>query len=234
MGRGRKSKDRAAAYRGQRLKPTHGMEERSMTRRAVVTAVLTAGLTAGPAVASAQSFGIGPRLSFVRGDLATATPAQRLIGGTIRLVTSPHTALEGAIDYRSELSPDGTSRQRDTPITGSLWLFPFRTVVSPYFGGGIGLYTHSVDALGPAGQVTATAIDKKVGWHMGGGVEIRLAKHAAIYADYRYRFVKFGSSTPEAADTPVAIPVVSSIPGFDKLNITHQGSMWASGMAFYF
>jgi opacity protein-like surface antigen len=205
-----------------------------MARRAIITAVLAAGLVAPAAVASAQSFGIGPRLSFVRGDLATATPAQRLIGGTIRLVMSPHTALEGAIDYRSELSEDGTTRARDTPITGSLWLFPVRSVVSPYFGGGIGLYTHSVDAIGPAGQVTATAVDKKVGWHLGGGLEIRLARHAAIYADYRYRFVKFGGDTTDPTDEAATIPLISSIPGFDKLHFTHQGSMWTSGMAFYF
>jgi len=35
--------------------------------------------------AGAQTFGIGPHLSFVRGDLTTGTPSQRFTGATVRL-----------------------------------------------------------------------------------------------------------------------------------------------------
>jgi opacity protein-like surface antigen len=204
-----------------------------MVRRSVVGFAILAGLAGLPAQVAAQAFGIGPRFSFVRGDLSTNAPDTRFLGGTIRLVTSRHTVLEGSLDYRAQLNADGTERVRETPVQGSLWLFPVRSVVSPYIGGGIGLYTQSTDTLGTAGLVTATSIEKKMGWHLGAGAEIRVARHAAFFADYRFRFVKFGT-TMDADGQPITIPGSSVIPGLDKLHLSHQGSMWTSGMAFYF
>jgi len=204
-----------------------------MGRRTVVGIAILAGLAGLPALAAAQAFGIGPRFSFVRGDVATNAPSTRFMGGTIRLVTSPHAVLEASMDYRTHLTDDGSQRVRETPLQGSLWLFPVRSVLAPYIGGGIGLYTQATDTLGATGLVTSTAIEKKVGWHLGAGAEIRIARHAAFFADYRFRFVKFGAST-DPASQPILIPGSSVIPGLDKLQLSHQGSMWTSGMAFYF
>ncbi len=197
-----------------------------MTRGLVVSMALAAFLL-GSSVAAAQSLGIGPRFSMVRGDLVTNTPSTRFIGGTLRMVTGRHTVLEASMDYRSYLNDAGTERVRERPIQGSLLLFPVRGGFAPYVGGGIGLYSQYHDTLGTNGLVTATTVEKKVGWHVGAGAEIRLARHAAFFADYRFRFVKFG-----APDEPGSESI--NIPGLSQVKLSHQGSMWTSGVAFYF
>jgi hypothetical protein len=199
-----------------------------MSRRLSVLVATFLGLcvVCVPAPAGAQSFGIGPRFSFVRGDLATGAPATRLIGGTMRVVTGKHTVLEATMDYRAYLKGLGSQRTRETPIQGSLLLFPVRSGFSPYVGGGIGLYTETHDTLGVGGLVTSSTTVRKVGWHLGAGAEIKVAPHAAFFADYRFRFVRFGP----AADGSQPI----SVPGVGALQLSHQGSMWTSGVAFYF
>jgi len=189
------------------------------------------GLAARPA--AAQSLGIGPRLSFVKGDVTSGVPTTRFIGGTIRMVTSRHTVLEGALDYRAYYDEAGTQRTRETPLQGSLLLFPVRRLFAPYVGGGIGMYSQQHDTLGPAGVVVSTTTERKIGWHLGAGAEIRIAKHASLFADYRFRFVKLGEPS-EPTSTEIPIPGSSLIPGLDKLHLSHQGSMWTSGVAFYF
>ena len=57
-------------------------------------------------------------------------------------------------------------------------------------------------------------------------MEIRVARHTALFGDYRLRFVKFGDAA--SGGEPV------NIPGLDKLKLSHQGSMWTGGVAFYF
>jgi hypothetical protein len=201
-----------------------------MIRRAVVLLILFAAFWLAPAHADAQAFGIGPRFSFVRGDLATNVPATRFIGGTMRMVSSPHAVFEVSLDYRSFYNDDGTERTRETPIQASMLFFPVRSAFAPYFGGGIGLYTQMHDTLGTGGIVVATTSERKTGWHIGVGAELRLAKHASLFADYRFRFVKFGTSTePGATEIPTG-----GIPGLSQLHLSHQGSMWTSGVAFYF
>ena len=51
-------------------------------------------------------------------------------------------------------------------------------------------------------------------------------RQAAIFADYRFRFVEFGA--PEGGEEPINIPLL------DSVNLSHRGSMWTGGMAFYF
>lgn len=183
-----------------------------------------------PAAASAQAFGIGPRLSFVHPEAGPATtPAARLFGGTLRMASSKHVVLEGALDYKAEFSEDGKTRIRQTPFQASLLLFPVRKAFSPYLLGGMGIYTEHTDTLGPAGVVLETQSTRKTGWHLGGGAEVFLLRHAAFFADYRFRFVKFGEPDPGAE--PINLP---AIPGLERLKLSHRGSMWTTGMAFYF
>ena len=203
-----------------------------MTRRMALMVAVLAGLGLVPARAGAQSLGIGPRFSFVKGDAATNVPMTRFIGGTLRMVTSPHTVLEASLDYRGYYNQDKTERTRETPLQASLLLFPVRRTLAPYVGGGIGIYSVLHDTLGPAGIVASTTMERKIGWHLGAGAEIRIAKHASLFADYRFRFVKFGEPTGAASEIPV--PGSSLIPGFDKIHLSHEGSMWTSGVAFYF
>lgn len=179
-----------------------------------------------PAIASAQSVGLGPRFSLVRGDLASGTPSTRLVGGTLRMRSSSLTALELSMDYRTTRSEDRTERVRETPMQASLLLMPFRSVLAPYALGGIGVYSRKVDVLDPDDVVMESELSRKVGWHAGFGAELRLGRHAAVFADYRYQFVKFRKNDDPEAD--------SLIPGLNRLKFSHQGSMWTGGFAFYF
>jgi hypothetical protein len=180
----------------------------------------------------AQGFGIGPRFARVNPDPVAGTASSRFLGGTVRLGASKRTALEVALDYRAYPNDAGTERVRETPLQASVLLFPIRTAISPYLLGGFGVYNRRTDTLGSQGQVLSTLPERKTGIHLGGGAELFFGKHAAWFVDYRYRFVKFGAG--DAASQPINIPGSSLVPGLGSVKLSHQGSMWTSGMAFYF
>lgn len=184
-----------------------------------------------PTGAAAQSVGVGPRVSVVRGDLATDTPSTRLLGGNVRMRSSSFTTLELSMDYRVTRNEDRTERVRETPMQASILLMPIRAVIAPYALGGVGLYSQKVDTLGPSvdggpQEVLDSTLARKIGWHAGFGAELRLSSRAAVFVDYRYQFVKFARS--EDPETGTNIPYVG------RVNFSHQGSMWTSGVAFYF
>jgi opacity protein-like surface antigen len=178
-----------------------------------------------PAGAAAQAIGLGPRLSFVRGDVPSAAGSTRFFGGILRMQSSKRVVLEAAVDYRTERSEDGLSRVKERPLQGSLLLFPARSTFAPYVLAGYGLYSRTTETLDLTGVPTAAVSERKTGAHLGFGAELFLGRHAAFVLDYRYRFVRFGS--PEGAETPVNLPGLGS-------RLSHQGSMWTSGVAFYF
>lgn len=196
----------------------------------VVAGVALMAVLAVGARAEAQGFGLGPRWSFIRGDAPTGTPSTRMLGGTIRIPSSKRVVLEVAADYRSQTGEDGLTRLRERPIQGSLLLFPVRSTFAPYLLGGYGLYTQTMDVLDATGAVSASTSARKTGAHIGFGAELFISRHAAFFLDYRYRFVKFGVPD-EGADT-INIPGSGLIPGDRKLS--HEGTMWTSGVAFYF
>jgi opacity protein-like surface antigen len=200
-------------------------------RRAVLCVAMVGCLTVA-GEAAAQGFAIGPRVSFVRGNQLTGEPSSRLVGGAMRMGGSKHVALELSLDYRSIRELGSTTRVREIPVQGSILLYVVRSVFAPYLLGGAGIYNRMVDQLGPDGEILVTASERKFGVHLGFGAEIRFMRHMAIFADYRYRFVRFG--TPETNDQPINIPGSSIIPGLDKVKVSHQGSMWTTGLAFYF
>ena len=196
-------------------------------RRLLAGVLLTLGLlAAGPAMASAQGFGIGPRFSFVRGDIASDAQSTRFLGGTIRMSASSTAVTELAMDYRTFRSEDFTTQVRETPIQGSLLIFFGHHGFSPYLLGGFGIYTRQYDQLDKSGKIIDTTTERRTGLHLGAGAEIRLSRHTAVYGDYRLRFVKFGAASADGQ------PV--NIPGLSKLKLSHQGSMWTGGVAFYF
>lgn len=200
-----------------------------------------------PSPATAQLLGIGPRFSMIRGDIATNTPSTRFYGGTLRLNTSKIVGLEGSLDFRTTWDTAKTQRLRETPLQGSLLIYPFRSVIAPYAVGGLGIYTRTYEVLGAGGVITQSAQERKTGLHLGFGGELRLAKHAVAYVDYRYRFVKFsdGSTTTSAttggsaatntsAATLAMNLLLNSLPALGRLKFSHEGSMWTGGVAFVF
>jgi len=200
-----------------------------------------------PGTAAAQMLGVGPRFSMVRGDLATNTPSTRFFGGTLRLNTSKNVGLEGSLDFRTTMDTTKTQRLRETPLQGSLLIYPFRSVLSPYALGGLGIYTRTYEVLGPAGVISQSAQERKTGMHLGFGGELRVARHAVAYVDYRYRFVKFGNgasstgtTTTGSGTTTTSVSgsamnaLLGSIPGLSLLKFSHEGSMWTGGVAFVF
>lgn len=193
-----------------------------------------------PAAAGAQSLGLGPRLSLVRGDVEAGTSAQRFTGGTLRGRLSPRTALELSIDYRSTTNDTATERVREYPFQGSLLLYPVRGGLSPYVLGGLGWYSQRVDTL-VNDKVDESATTRTFGYHAGFGGEIQLGRHAAMHVDYRYTFIRFNGDNAEAGSTSApsaASPGAFRIPGVsyltDTLHLSHGGSMWTGGITIYF
>lgn len=189
--------------------------------------ILAVAVLAGSAHrAEAQGFGIGPRMSMIRGDVPSGTPSSRSFGGTIRMQSSRRVVLELAGDYKKVASVDGITRRRERPIQGSVLLFPVRTTFSPYLLGGYGWYHESVDTLDSIGTVVSTVSRRETGAHVGFGAELFLGRHAALFADYRYRFVRFGE--PAEGEEEIDIPII------DQVRLSHRGTMWTSGVALYF
>jgi len=204
-----------------------------MVYRVTAWAIVLTAFLGWSHAAAAQSFGIGPRMSLVRGDVTAGTPSSRFFGGSMRMRASKHVAFELALDYRSQVSQDGLTRLRERPFQGSLLLFPLRSAFAPYVLGGYGIYHQTLDNLDVStGLTTDSLVDRKTGAHVGLGAEIFLGRHAAFFLDYRFRFVRFGTPEPDAK--PINIPGQSLIPGLGNVSLSHKGSMITSGMAFYF
>jgi hypothetical protein len=214
--------------------------------RSIHAAAAAVIILALPGLAGAQSVGLGPRLSWVRGDVEVDadTSGSRYTGGLLRARLSPRTAIELSLDYRSITNEALTERVRDYPIQGSLLLYPFRSAVSPYLLGGLGWYSQRVDAIVDQ-EVTDSVTTRKFGYHAGLGGELRLGRHAAMHVDYRYTFIRIGGDEEsEMAGTPAAARAASAssdgfrLPGLsfltDRLRLSHEGSMWTGGLTIYF
>jgi len=208
----------------------------------VGVATLAAGLLLAPAAVQAQGagggVGIGPRITFVRGTAEAPDGSQRFSGGMIRL-GSGKSVLELAMDYRAGLTGDLTERIKDYPIQASLLLFPVRGRFAPYLLGGVGWYSQHVQRLGPTQSVLEDETTRKMGYHAGFGGEARLHRHLGLYGDYRYTFIRFGDdelTTPTADQRPSGpTPLLPTwVPFADRLRMSHEGSMFTWGAAFYF
>ena len=203
--------------------------------RAAALAALS-GFLLLPAAATAQSIGIGARMSFVQPESPTGDESRdRYTGGALRLKLSPRTAIELAADWRSTTSEDATLRVRDYPVQGSLLLYPWRAAVSPYIVGGAGLYWQQIEALAD-GDVLSEHTERRFGYHAGFGGEIRLGSRATMFVDYRYRFIQFGEDAEtvdgEQGAGGFGIPGVGSL--IDVFRMSHEGAMWTTGVVINF
>jgi opacity protein-like surface antigen len=187
-------------------------------RRLSVTAFFTAAglLVATPAAAQ---FGIGGRMAWIRTDVESDADSVRFTGGQIRLGLSPRLGVEVSMDRHSESFELLNEKVTETPIQASLLLRLASGSFSPYLLGGPGWYRRSVEVIdGPELRVKTS----EFGWHAGGGLELRLGKHAGIHGDYRYTFLDFGDDDDE--DEGI---IGGFLPGY-------RGSMWTLGATIYF
>jgi opacity protein-like surface antigen len=205
---------------------------------------LTLRLTAGmcllifgtPWPCAAQGVGVGGRLSMVRGDVQADTSAERFMGAHLRGWLTKRTALEVSIDRHVQTNPSLTEQVRDIPLQGSVLLAPIPSTVAPYVLGGMGWYSHKVEQL--LGQESIDSITThRVGAHAGFGAEVRMGKHAAFHADYRYTFLRFGAADPITADTIASAVSKSHLANSGsgaRFLPSYQGSMWTTGVTVYF
>jgi opacity protein-like surface antigen len=184
---------------------------------------------------AAQGIGIGGRFSMIRGDVDADTGAERFTGGQVRAWLSPRAALEVSLDRRTQDNDVLNERVRDYPLQASLLLAPVRSTFSPYVLGGIGWYTHRIEQLAGTETVESTTT-RRVGSHAGFGAEMRLGRHAALHADYRYTFLRFGAADPIKSDTIAGAVAQSHLSNTDGARFlpSYEGSMWTTGLTIYF
>jgi Outer membrane protein beta-barrel domain len=197
----------------------------------VASVALLVLLISSPLAEAQGAVGIGPRLTFVRGDSDLPDGSQRFAGGAIRL-GGGKTALEVAIDFRSTVTGDLTERIKDYPIQASLLVFPIRSLIAPYLLGGVGWYSQRVERLSTTQTVVDGETTRKMGYHAGFGGELRVHRHFGVYGDYRYTFIHFGDDENTRSSSSPVLP--SWIPFAERLKMSHQGSMFTWGATVYF
>ena len=194
-------------------------------------------LVVGPAwTCAAQGIGVGGRLAMVRGDVQADTSAERFTGGHVRAWLSKRTALEVSFDRRVESNDTLTEEVRDYPLQASVLLAPVPSTFAPYVLGGVGWYTHKVEQLAGDKLIDSTT-SRRVGTHAGFGAELRMGRHAAFHADYRYTFLRFGGADPITADTIAGAVSKSHLANTGTgahFLPSYQGSMWTTGLTVYF
>ncbi|MFN8058484.1 MAG: outer membrane beta-barrel protein [Vicinamibacterales bacterium] len=185
----------------------------------------------GPAMAQQTTgVGVGGRMTFVRADSAVPDSNTRTFGGLLRARTSPRVALELALDYKSRTTL--TEKITDYPFQGSVLLYPVRSTVGLYLLGGVGWYSESVAPLDSAGKPLTGTTSRRFGYHGGVGGEVELGRRATLHLDYRYTFLHFGGDN--ATDNAGAVPIPGTIGLQDRLKLSHEGSMWTTGLTFFF
>jgi hypothetical protein len=207
-------------------------------RRSVITvgtvAILAAVYTgAFPAIAAAQSVGVGTRLAFVKGDDSpvlegTDESKARFAGAYVRLRTG-RVGFEAALDYHK------TTDAVDTTITsypffGSLMYHMGQGPSGPYLLAGVGYFSQRLRVKADDGSTPST-VAHSVGYHAGAGLELAIGRRASVYADYRYTF----------ADRPTFDDLAGFLSSFapgssagDNRGLDVRGSMWTTGLTIYF
>jgi opacity protein-like surface antigen len=188
-------------------------------RYIIVSVVVSAALFARPSIASAQGFGVGARMAWVKADSEVDVDSIRFTGGQIRLISS-RWGLEVSLDHHSETLELLNQKVTEWPIQASLLMKLASGKVAPYLLGGPGWYRRKVELLNAPNDPAVEATE--FGWHAGIGLEALAGSHFGIHGDYRYTFLDFGK------DNNPGVGLISGlIPG-------HRGSQWTLGATVYF
>ena len=188
-------------------------------RYIIGSVVVSAALFAHPPIASAQGFGVGARMAWVKADSEVDVDSIRFTGGQIRLISS-RWGLEVSLDHHSETLELLNQKVTEWPIQASLLMKLASGKVAPYLLGGPGWYRRKVELLNAPNDPAVEATE--FGWHAGIGLEVLAGSHFGIHGDYRYTFLDFGK------DNNPGVGLISGlIPG-------HRGSQWTLGATVYF
>ena len=185
-------------------------------RHVVVTTLTLAGLLASAPPCSAQGFGIGGRLSWVKSDVDVDVDSLRFAGGQIRLL-GQRAGIEVSLDRHSESLE--TLKLTETPIQASLLLRLGSGRATPYLLGGPGWYRRTIKVIDAPTDSGVTTTE--FGWHAGIGLEVLPSRHVGIHGDYRFTFLDFNGDEGDEGF------VRGLLPG-------HRGSMWTLGATLYF
>ena len=88
-------------------------------RYIIVSVVVSAALFARPSIASAQGFGVGARMAWVKADSEVDVDSVRFTGGQVRLLSS-RWGLEVSLDHHSETFELLNQKVTEWPIQASL------------------------------------------------------------------------------------------------------------------
>ena len=206
-------------------------------------------IAAAAGSAEAQTFGIGARMTSISGPESPAandgdSSRTRFWGGFARVHIIGSLGFEVAMDYDSVTNDTETARVRSMPIQVSGLLLNAKKTFAPYLLGGFGWYKHKVEAL-DQGNTVATAHSTDFGYHLGGGLQLKFGRHAAIFADYRYVWVDangldgFSGLIKSATSLTSVIGLVASVAGAGGADdpddgVSRGGSMWIGGLTIYF
>jgi len=194
-------------------------ESRPPTRRVFVPFFFVVGvLLAAAAPVSAQGFGLGGRLAWVRQDVDVDADSVRFFGGHMRALGG-RTGFELSIDRHTESFELLNQKVIETPIQASLLVRLSRGSVAPYLLGGPGWYRRTIEPID--GPEDSGDSNTEFGWHVGGGLEIIAGRHFGIHGDYRFTFLDFGGDDEDEGF------IGGLLPGY-------RGSMWTLGATFYF
>ena len=218
----------------------------SKWRAAWVAGLALAVLAGAARDANAQRLGLGARMVSVSGPESPALDSSdssrtRFAGGLIRLHATSNLAFEASMDYQSTTNVAETASIRNMPIQVSGMLIPVKKMFAPYVLAGIGWYKHRVEAL-DNGEAVASVYSTDFGYHTGVGAQVKLGKHAAIFADYRYVWVDangidgISGALKKAASLTSVVGLLTSLAADDskESSISRGGSMWTGGLTIYF
>lgn len=186
-------------------------------RHVLIPLLICGGLLTSTVSASAQGFGLGARLAWVKQDVDVDAESVRFTGFQMR-TAGGKAGFELSMDRHSETFEN--TKVTETPIQASLLLRLSQSGFSPYLLGGGGWYRRTVEPID--GPDNSGETNTEFGWHAGGGLEILAGRHFGIHGDYRFTNLDFGSDDDEDEGF-----IGGLIPGY-------RGSMWTLGATIYF
>jgi len=173
---------------------------------------------------SAQGFGVGARLAWVKRDVDVDVDRVRFTGLLMRAMGG-RAGFELSYDRHTEEFELANLKVVETPIQASFVMRLAKGSFAPYLLGGPGWYKRTLKPI--VGDEASSESDTEFGWHAGGGVEVLAGRHIGIHGDYRYTFLDFNGDDGEGGGS-IGIPVVGGLlPGY-------KGSMFTLGATVYF